>query len=728
MKQVLQSYNTGELWLAEVPVPACGSRGAVVRTTTSFVSAGTERMLVDFARKSLVGKAMQMPDQVKIVLKKMKTEGVSATLDKVKTKLGTPIPLGYSSAGVIEEAGAHLSGFAIGDRVACGGAGYANHSEFNYVPANLLVKIPDNVSDEDASCATVGSIALQGVRQCDLRLGESACVIGLGLLGILAVQMLKASGVRVIGFDPNPERCKLAESLGADVAVSGNLIDEAMSFSRGHGVDAVLVTAATKSNEPITTAAEIARMKGKVVVTGVVGMDIPRDQFYKKELDFKLSLSYGPGRYDSNYEEGGNDYPYGYVRWTEQRNIAAFLDMVSAGTLTPSKLVTHRFDLDDALKAYELLMGETDEPYLGITLQYSAEALDRRRDGIVEFKTPSTSSANGVSFVGIGNFGRGVLLPQVKKIAGATLKGVCSSSGAAEVAKQEGFEFSTTNSDEVFKRDDTGTVFVCTRHNSHAKYVMEALDNNKNVFVEKPLCMNRDEMAVIKEKMANSEARLMVGFNRRFSPHAQLIKNYFAKRKMPMTISCRVNAGIIPPDVWLQDPAIGGGRIVGEVCHFIDLAMHVAGSKVKSVQATCARTDDATLVAEDFLSLNLTMEDGSIANIVYTAGGPADLAKERYEFFADGSYALLDNFMKTECYGKLGKESLKGKMEKGFSEEIGAFFQSIADKTDAPIPADEIFNATEASFAAIEALRSRNTVELGQLASSNKPEGDAKVA
>ena len=382
MKQILQSFKTGEMWLAEVPAPLCKGKGAVVKTCASFVSAGTERMLAEFAKKGLVGKALQMPDQVKKVIRKMKTEGFFATLEKVQAKLDQPIPLGYSSAGVVVEAGRDC-GFNVGDRVACGGAGFANHAEFNYVPKNLIVKIPEGVSFEDASCATVGSIALQGVRQCEVRLGETVAVIGLGLLGQLAVQMLRASGCRVIGYDLNKSRCELA-MCGGDAGlrcVSENLVGEAMAFTGGYGVDAVLITAATHSDEPVTVAAEICRKKGRVVATGLVGMNLPRDQYYKKEVDFRLSCSYGPGRYDPVYEEQGVDYPFGYVRWTEQRNMAAFLQLVAEGKVTPAKLVTHRFKFDDALEAYQVLLGVKKEPYLGIVLEYGEgeDVLTQRR-------------------------------------------------------------------------------------------------------------------------------------------------------------------------------------------------------------------------------------------------------------------------------------------------------------------------------------------------------------
>lgn len=741
MKQILQSYKTGDLWLAEVPVPVCKSGGVVIQTQKSFVSAGTERMLVDFAKKNILGKALAMPDQVKKVLRKMKSEGIMDTLEKVQVKLDQPIPLGYSCAGVVREVGRNVSGLSVGDRVACGGAGYANHSDYNYVPKNLVVKIPESVSFEDASCATVGSIALQGVRQCDLRLGENVCVMGLGLLGLLAVQMLKAAGARVIGFDPDKDRCKLAEALGADRAISSDLEAACADFSEGFGVDAVLITAATKSNEPIAVAGEICRMKGKVVVTGLVGMDIPRDMYYKKEIDFKLSLSYGPGRYDSQYEEGGHDYPYGYVRWTEQRNIKAFLDMVAAGTVTPSKLVTHRFGIDDALDAYSLMLGKTGEPYLGITVDYSAP-----KDGIngsdslsgedgtqieksqrmMAFQSRKVTSATkipspiSIGFIGAGNFTKGVLLPNLKKQSGIRLRGLCTATGmnAAETGKKEGFEFATTDYAQLLDDSEINTVFITTQHNSHAHFVKTALEAGKHLFVEKPLCLTPEHLHEISETYrskitkSGSAPQLMVGFNRRFSPHAKLIRDYFEDRRTPMMVNYRVNAGIIPPDVWVQDPEVGGGRIVGEVCHFIDFASFVIGSDPAEVQAMCVNTPNASLVAEDNVSIAIRYKDGSVAQILYVAVGATDLAKEYCEVYADESTAVMDNFCATVCMGKRGKKKLKGKQAKGFAEEISAFLGSIKTGGPAPIAFDSLVDTTACTFAVLESLRTNTTIQL----------------
>ena len=725
MKQILQSFKTGEMWLAEVPAPLCKGKGAVVQTAASFVSAGTERMLAEFAKKGLVGKALQMPDQVKKVIRKMKTEGVFATLEKVQAKLDQPIPLGYSSAGVVVEAGRDC-GLNVGDRVACGGAGFANHAEFNYVPRNLIVKIPDGVSFEDASCATVGSIALQGVRQCEVNLGETVAVIGLGLMGILAVQMLKASGCRVIGFDPNAGRCKLAEEMGCDRAVNDNFVGECMAFSGGFGVDAVLITAATHSDEPVTVAAEICRKKGRVVATGLVGMNLPRDQYYKKEVDFRLSCSYGPGRYDPVYEEQGVDYPFGYVRWTEQRNMAAFLQLVAEGKVTPGKLVTHRFKFDDALDAYQVLLGIKKEPYLGIVLEYGDLAAKNAESAKIERRVDFSRVEHvervdrvGASFIGAGNFAKAVLLPNLKKVKGVEFRGVSTATGmsATDTAKKYGFAFAATDQGEVMKDAETNLVFVTTRHDMHAAQIKAALDAGKYVFSEKPLCINEEQLdGVLAAKNAEDAndvlSRVMIGFNRRFSPHAKLLKEYFSKRTLPLVMHYRVNAGSIPKDIWLQDPEVGGGRMVGEGCHFIDFMSYVCGAPVEKVQAMCIKTANGAETPEDSISVNLQFADGSVGTLEYVALGDTTLPKEWCEIHGEGSTATMDNFCKTVCTGKLGKRKLKGKQQKGFAEELAATIAAVKEGGAMPIPFEQILNVTKTTFAILKAVKSGQSEEV----------------
>ena len=725
MLQVLQSYKSGELWLAEVPVPACRAGGVVVQTRASFVSAGTERMLVDFARKNIIGKAMAMPDQVKKVIRAIKSEGFFAALEKVNAKLDQPIPLGYSCAGVVEEVGSNVAGLARGDCVACGGALYANHAEYNYVPKNLVVKIPEGVSFEDASCATVGSIALQGVRQCDVRLGETVCVLGLGLLGILAVQLLKASGIRVIGFDPDKSRCELAKTLGADEAMSGQIEAACDLFSKGYGVDAVLITAATHSNEPIETAGKICCVHGTVVATGMVGMDIPRDSYYKKELSFKLSCSYGPGRYDPSYEEAGHDYPFGLVRWTEQRNIGAFLDCVAAGKVTPSKLVTHKFAIDKALDAYDLLLGKTEEPYLGIVLTYPEKQPEitgatRRMNVVKERPAPALACPSQatvvptVGLVGAGSFSKSILLPHLKKMRDVRLKAVCDANGmvAAETARKAGFEYAATDFQQLLDDKEINAVVIATRHDTHAKFAINALNAGKHVHVEKPLALTPEELIQIKMAVEKSHGLLTVGFNRRFSPHAALIRSYFEGRSTPMTVAYRVNAGSIPRNSWIQDKEAGGGRIVGEVCHFIDFSSFIINSSPLTVHATCIKSANEAIVAEDSSVITLNYEDGSIATIVYAALGSLELEKERCEIFADNSAAVMENFTKTACSGKRGKKTLKGKQDKGYGAELAAFVNAVKNGGPWPIPAASLFETTAATFAALASMRSGTRQEI----------------
>lgn len=720
MKQILQSYRSGELWLADVPSPAPRPSGAVVRTAASLVSAGTERMLVELAKKSLLGKAQARPDLVRKIIAKVRTEGFTATLTKVLAKLDTPIPLGYSCAGVVAEPG-ERTGLRSGDRVACAGAGYATHAEYNYVPTNLCVRIPDGVDFSDACYATLGAIALQGVRQADLRLGESVAVIGLGLLGLLTTQLLKASGCRVIGADLDPSRCDLARRLGADEAVPGVLAEAAAAFTQGRGVDAVIITAATKSNEPIEAAAEACRPKGRVVVVGMVGMDVPREPFYRKELDLRLSMSYGPGRYDPAYEEAGHDYPYAYVRWTEQRNMEAFLDLVAAGKVTPAALTTHRFTIDDALRAYELLEGKSSERSLGIVIDYPqpvpAAAPTRRVElsGGKAGVRPMTGRL-GVGFIGAGSFAKGVLLPALARQADVALTGLCTATGmsATETGERHGFRFATTSIDEVLADPATQAVFIATQHHTHAPFVLRALEAGKHVFVEKPLCTSAEELARIDEAVRSLPSPgpcLMVGFNRRFSSHAAAIKAAFARRTTPLVVTYRVNAGAVPADSWLQDPDRGGGRVVGEVCHFVDLAEFLVGSAAASIYAASIRTTDARDVAEDSVAITLTYADGSLAAIHYLAHGSNQVPKERVEVCADGITAILDDYRQTTFHGSSAR-AVKGPQAKGFDAEISAFLHAVRKGGAWPIPYESLARTTQATFAILESLREGRPVAL----------------
>lgn len=735
MNQLIQSYKTGELGLFEVPPPACSNSGILIQTTASLVSAGTEKMIVDIAKKSLLGKAKARPDLVKQVITKMKQEGIRNTLEKVFNKLDTPIPLGYSCAGHVIEVGASLTGVSLNDRVACGGAGYASHSEINYIPKNLFVKIPDNVDDIDASFVTVGAIALQGVRQAEPTLGERVAVIGLGLIGQLTVQLLKANGCRVLGADIDPDKLALAKKLGADLVCSpAELISAAGEFSSGQGMDTIIITASTSSNAPVTDAGEIARMRGKVVVVGMVGMDIPRNIYYKKELDIRLSMAYGPGRYDAEYEEKGHDYPFAHVRWTEQRNFEAFLGLVSEGKVTPKELITHRFPFEDALKAYDLLEGKTGEKYLGIVLEYpEKQGLGAMGDGLkktVEL-TPSshvsrlTSHDVRLGLIGAGNFTKSVILPTMQKVGGFDLTGLCTSTGisAHATGKKYGFRFITTDSDEIFSNESINTVVITTRHNTHADYVVKALQAGKHVFVEKPLCITENELAEIEKVYSSNLAPrasrleprascplLALGFNRRFSPLVRRMKEVAGDA--PMSISYRVNAGPIPRDTWIQDRETGGGRIVGEVCHFIDTCSFLTGSEPVSVFATCVRKDDQSIPDEDNVNILITYANGSTATIGYYAYGNRQLPKEYIELFGNGVAMQMNDFRELTIYRGSKKERLKSSnQDKGFAAEFTAFREAI--KTGVPsIPFASICTTTRTTFKVLESLRTGAVVKI----------------
>lgn len=710
MYQIIQSYRSGEMSVTDVPSPAVRVSGAIVQTAASLVSAGTERMIVELAKKSLLGKARARPDLVRKVVQKVRTEGLTSTIEKVFSRLDTPIPLGYSAAGTVVEIGTKVSGFKVGDRVACAGAGYATHAEFNYVPKNLMARIPDVVSSEDAAFTTVGAIALQGVRQADLRLGERVVVVGLGLIGLLTVQLLKASGCRVLGSDLDPSKCDLAKQLGADDAVV-DLVDAAEAFTEGRGADAVIITAATPSNGPIEMAAEISRQRGRVVVVGMIGMNVPRDPFYKKELDLRLSMSYGPGRYDPSYEEGGQDYPFGYVRWTEQRNMEAFLDLVAAGRVTPSKLVTHRFPIEDGLKAYELLESKT-EKYLAILLTYpqpengDLTALPQR---VVKLRSLEATPQIGIGLVGAGNFAKSVLMPALKRNESATMVGICTATGmsAAHTGKKNDFAIATTDYHELLNERRINTIFVATRHDTHARFALDALDAGKHVFLEKPLCVRRDELEQFEELMAQGKPmpQLLVGFNRRFSSHARSVRAAYENRRTPMVITYRVNAGMIPKDVWIQDSDAGGGRIIGELCHFVDLCEYLTGSTPTSVHAQCISSRDARITPEDSVVVTIGYADGSLATIQYIALGSSSLGKERIEVFADGSSAVIDDFITTTFHG-LRQSKVKGKQDKGFDAEIAAFLAAVRSGGPAPINFDSIARTTRVTFDVLDSLRS----------------------
>lgn len=732
MKQIIQSYKTGVLKLDEVPKPQVGKGMILIVTKASLVSAGTEKMLVDLAKKSLLGKAKARPDLVKKVIATARKEGLKNTFNKVRSKLDTPIPLGYSCSGIVQAVGDGVDKFKPGDRVACGGAGYANHADYNVVPKNLCVHIPDFKIDvteeqvfEQSASATVGAIALQGVRQAGLALGERVCVIGLGLLGQIAVQLCKANGCVVIGADIDPAKIELAKKMGTDHAVHGSSLEAAIGeLTDGCGADAVIITAAAHGSELVAQAGEISRIKGRVVVVGFVGMDLPREVYYKKELDLRLSMSYGPGRYDVEYEERGNDYPLPYVRWTEQRNMQTILELIASGRLDVGSLISHRFSFEKALEAYDMILG-AKEPFLGVILEYGENRSDDA--GRIALRESDSDPAGkvGLGVVGAGNFAKSVLIPRLKKNPDVSLEGIVTARGmsAKDVGNQFGFRYCADDTQMIYEDSRINTVLIATRHNLHGREVVSALKHGKHVFVEKPLCLDLEELREIVSVYAGDQETtfkpvMMVGFNRRFSPFAVKIKTHLEAVRSPAVASYRVNAGFIPRDSWVQDEEEGGGRIIGEVCHFVDLLRFLAGSPVRTVQAASIQSSDQSVTDRDSVCITLTYESGSLANIVYQAAGNPDYPKEMLEVAAGGQTFVLNDYRQLDVYGRKS-EKHKSAQDKGFDKELDAFVSSVKDGGAAPIPIQELIESTLVTFTVHEALNKSAIIDLKAYASAN---------
>ncbi|MEK6303253.1 MAG: bi-domain-containing oxidoreductase [Acidobacteriota bacterium] len=713
MKQVVQNFRTGELKVEELPPPALRAGGVLVRTAWSLISPGTERAIVETAQSSLIGKARERPDLVRQVVDTFKREGLRSTYEKVKARLTKLAPLGYSASGVVDGVASDVREFNSGDHVACAGGGYATHAEVIFVPKNLCCKVPEGVSLDAAAYTTVGAIALQGVRQADPRLGESVAVIGLGLVGQLAVQLLKAAGCRVLGVDIDPAACELAKASGADAVAIDNESARAAceALTEGRGVDCILITAATKSSEPIELAAELARDRARVVVVGLVGMDVPRHSFYAKELELRLSRSYGPGRYDPGYEEKGNDYPIGFVRWTEKRNMEAFLRLVAERKIDTDLLTTHRFKVADALDAYNLILNRDGERCCGVLLEYPGQTAHPSSIQLPRTRA-AVSGDVGVSFIGAGNFARGVLLPIVKRAAKLNLRGVAAATGlsAKNASEQFGFRYATTDYREILKDDESKVVFIATRHDSHARMAAEALNLSKHVFVEKPLATNIDELREVVAAARESEGLLMVGYNRRFAPIAREIKERFSKRSGPMTIVYRVNAGQLPAEHWTHDGTEGGGRIIGEVCHFIDFVQFLTGALPERVTATGVPQAQSAGLVDDSVIISLRMSEGSVASIVYTASGDNSVPKEHVEIFCDRSVARIDDF-KSGVFIRGGKTTRLGgsSQDKGHAAELSAFLDAVRNATEAPIALDSLVATSLACFAAVDSLLSGGT-------------------
>ncbi|MCW5795922.1 MAG: bi-domain-containing oxidoreductase [Nitrospira sp.] len=710
MKQVIQNFRSGVLKIDDVPPPMLRDGGLLVMNHVSLISPGTEKSTVQVAQKSLLGKAMERPEMVKKVLTAIQKDGLKDTLQRVFERLDTPAALGYSCAGTVAAVGADASQFSVGDRVACAGQNYASHAEVVYVPKNLCVKLPTTVDFEDAACVTLGAIALQGVRQAEPRLGDRIAVIGLGLLGQLTVQMLKAAGCRVLGSDLDGTKLDLARQLGADLTVRpSGLMDAATGFSEGHGVDAVIITASTKDNSPVEIAGAIARKKGRVVVVGAVGMNLPREPYYKKELDFKLSMSYGPGRYDSAYEEKGQDYPYSYVRWTENRNMAAFLDLVGDGKVQLKPLITHRFEISKADDAYRM-MTEGQTPYMGMLITYPLDQQQALQPSITVVSDKPTGPLT-LGLIGVGNHVKDMLLPQLQSQAAVSIRAVCTACGINAKALGEKLHagYCTSDSQDVLRDPAINTVLIGTRHDTHGRLVVKALEADKHVFVEKPLCLTEEELdaihAVYRDKAAKG-LRLMVGFNRRFSPHAEKAREFFAHRENPLVMWYRINAGKLPAEHWIQDPSVGGGRLIGEACHFVDYMQSVCGARPNSVFARRIGRQSSG-ITDDQCIVTLTFEDGSIGSIIYTAGGNSGLAKERFEAHADGKSLTMDDFEETHLYSGSHREVFKtSKRDKGFKTEIAHFVQTVEQGIPCVMSFGEIAAVTRACLLAVRSLQS----------------------
>jgi predicted dehydrogenase/threonine dehydrogenase-like Zn-dependent dehydrogenase len=717
MKQILQNRKTGRPFVGEVPVPALQRGRVLVRTVASLISAGTERAAVELVSKGLVQEARQRPDLVKAVVAKVKNEGLLNAFASVRDKMAASQALGYSAAGIVAAVAEDVTEFQVGDRVACAGVGYASHAEVLSVPKNLCVQLPEGVSFESGAYGTLGAIALQGVRLAEPTLGESVVVIGLGLVGQLTVQLLKANGCRVFGLDLDESRVALALELGADKAVVSNeaAAKEIETWTKGHGADAVLITTATDSNQPIELAARVSRLKGRVIVVGTTGMDIPRPPFFSRELKLIISMSYGPGRYDPEYEERGHDYPLPYVRWTEKRNIESFLELIAGGRLNVERLTTHRFSIAEADRAYQLISGELNEPNLGVVLNYDPEADVVSRISLSAAPQVRRSEKSVVlGVIGAGSYVPAMLLPHFKT-EGVEFRSIATASGisAHDVGKRFGFAYAVSSAEQVLDDANVNLVVIGTRHDTHAGLVRAALERNKHVFVEKPLALNDDQLESVLETAGSSSTKLMVGFNRRFSPLAQRAKEFFNNRETPLSILYRVNAGCIPKEHWAQNAEEGGGRIVSEVCHFIDLMQYFIGAPPVYVFAESISARSSKIVDADSVFITLRFADGSNGSVAYLSEGDKALAKERVEIFGMGRVFVLDDFRRATLYKDGREEQITLKtQDKGQQEQVRAVCASVLQGGAAPISLDELAATTRATFRVLDSLRERSPFDI----------------
>jgi predicted dehydrogenase/threonine dehydrogenase-like Zn-dependent dehydrogenase len=713
MRQILQSLADGRTILAEVPASAVPRGGLLVRTTRSLISAGTERMLVEFGRAGWLDKARQQPEKVRQVLDKVRADGILPTLAAVRSKLDQMMPLGYCNVGRVAEVGADVRGFAVGERVVSNGP----HAEVVAVARNLCARIPDGVPDDEAAFTVLGAIALQGVRLAAPTLGERFVVTGLGLLGLLTVQLLRANGCRVLGIDPDPSKSEFARRFGADVVAlerGEDPLTVADAFSEGAGVDGVLITASTRSNDPVSQGARMCRQRGRIVLVGVTGLELDRSDFYKKELSFQVSCSYGPGRYDPQYEELGTDYPLGFVRWTEQRNFQAVLAMLNSRALDVRALITHRFAFDAAPAAYELLATQA-EPHLGILLEYAPHTSDGIRARTLACDSQEThataAAVPGIALIGAGNYAARVLIPAFAA-CGVRLRGIASGGGvsAAHLARKFGFARATTDSDSLIEAEDIDIVVIATRHDSHAHFVLSALEAGKHVFVEKPLALTASEVESIADAWTASAAtgqrpQIMVGFNRRFAPQIVRMKSLLAGIREAKCFIVTVNAGAIPAAHWTQDPRVGGGRIIGECCHFVDLLRFLAGHSIVDARLQALASASGTAPA-DSVAITLGFADGSWGTIHYLANGHASFPKERIEVFCAGRILQLDNFRRLRAFGWPGFQSMNlWQQDKGQQECVRAFVDAVRSGAGAPIPLQELLEVARVTITLSEVAR-----------------------
>jgi predicted dehydrogenase/threonine dehydrogenase-like Zn-dependent dehydrogenase len=715
MKQVVQDIRSGSTTVQDVPAPQVLPGTALVRNAASLVSAGTERSLAEFAGRSLFGKARSRPDLVRQVIDKSLREGLLTTLDAVQNRLDQPMPLGYASAGTIIALGDGMHGFKVGQRVACAGGGFAVHAEYVVVPRNLLALIPEEVDFESAAFATLGAIALHGFRLGQAGIGEQVAIVGLGLLGLLAALIARAAGCSVFGIDLDPGRVKLARELGFTAVVRQDAVEGGRAFSQGRGFDLVQICADTPSNDTVELAGAIARDRGTVVATGVVGTQLPRKIYYEKEISFLISRSYGPGRYDPSYEEAGLDYPPAYVRWTEGRNLEAFLQMQAQGLLDVRPLISHRIAIEEAERAYSLIQSEAGESFLAVLLRYPEQEKPAAPLKTIELGA-STYRAEAVRLgvVGAGSFASGVMLPALRRTPGVELVALASARGlnAGRVGRKFAFKRATTDLASLLTADDINTIAVLTRHGLHADQVVAGLTAGKHVFCEKPLALDHEQLTRIAEALRSSGRLLSVGFNRRFALLVVALKHFIEKTAEPLAMTYRVNAGPLPAAHWLHDPGTGGGRLIGEACHFIDLLTHLAGRLPQRVMTSAL--PDGTGYNEDNFSLTIEFGDGSVGHVLYVANGDRALPKERLEVFGGGRAAVLDDFRRLELVADGRRRVVRSwlRQDKGHRAQWVAFSKAIMAGGPPTIPYDQLFAVTQASFAGLESLRTHQPVDV----------------